>query len=161
MDGDSIHQEIFARVFGHRKRGLSIRMVPMIDMIFLLLIFFLVAAKFRPQEDFLPLQLPAAAGQEQRTGKPEPLVFNISPAQSGCTVQIGTFAAVAIREVSIEEDLVVLTEKLRDCLDAQKRFVGDPVEIVCDPAVKWEFVARIYNMLYGAGLSDITFAMTE
>jgi biopolymer transport protein ExbD len=136
-------------------------MVPMIDMIFLLLIFFLVAAKFRPQEDFLPLQLPAAAGQEQRTGKPEPLVLNISPAQSGCTVQIGTFAAVAITEEHIDEDLVILTEKLKDCLDAQKRFAGDPVEIVCDPAVKWEYVAMVYNMFYGAGLTDITFAMTE
>jgi biopolymer transport protein ExbD len=146
-------------------------MVPMIDMIFLLLIFFLVAAKFRPEEDFLPLQMPAGAGQEQRTSKPEPLVINISPTQlghhvgyptvAGCTVQIGTFAAVAIGEESIDEDLIILTEKVRDCLDAQKRFASDPVEIVCAPAVKWEYVARIYNMLYGAGLTDITFAMTE
>lgn len=83
MESDSIHQEIFARVFGNRKRGLSIRMVPMIDMIFLLLIFFLVAAKFRPEEDFLPLQMPAAAGEQQRTGKPEPLVIDNSPMRLG------------------------------------------------------------------------------
>jgi len=53
-------------------------MAPMIDMVFLLLIFFLVAAKWRPQEDFLPFQLPLAHAQEQRIGKPEPLMIHIS-----------------------------------------------------------------------------------
>jgi len=35
------------------------------------------------------------------------------------------------------------------------------VEIICQPKVKWEYLAKIYNTFYGAGLTDITFAMTE
>jgi hypothetical protein len=45
-------------------------------------------------------------------------------------------------------------------MEQQKRFATDPIEIVCDGKVRWEQVVKIYNLLYGAGASDITFAMT-
>jgi hypothetical protein len=51
--------------------------------------------------------------------------------------------------------------KMNECMLAQKRFAGDPVEIICGPDVKWEHLARIYNLFFGAGLTDITFRMTE
>ena len=57
--------------------------------------------------------------------------------------------------------LAMLAEKMRDCLIAQKRLISDPIEIVCGASVKWEYLARIYNVLFGAGLTDITFVMTE
>jgi biopolymer transport protein ExbD len=136
-------------------------MAPMIDMIFLLLIFFLVAAKWRPQEDFLPFQLPVAQAQEQRIGKPEPLIIHISATQTGCQVQIGQSDAVQIENQTIEVNLAVLMEKMEKCLLAQKRFATDPIEIICEPEVKWEHLAKIYNMFFGAGLTDITFQMTE
>jgi biopolymer transport protein ExbD len=71
-------------------------MAPMIDMIFLLLIFFLVAAKWRPQEDFLPLQLPAAQARPSALGKPEPLILHIFATKTGCKVQIGQLQTVGI-----------------------------------------------------------------
>jgi biopolymer transport protein ExbD len=144
-----------------RNRPPALRMAPMIDMIFLLLIFFLVAAKFRPKEDFLPLQLSAAQASEHRIGKPEPLTIQIRPTQTGCEVQIGQLRTVQINDGSIEQDLVVLIETMRDCMLTQKRLATDPVEVICDAGVKWEHLAKIYNMLYGAGLTDITFQMTE
>ena len=149
------------RIFSSRKSRITLRMAPMIDLIFLLLIFFLVAAKFRPQEDFLPFQLPAAYSQQQTVGKPEPLTIRISAAPSGCLVQISRLSAVPIENENIEADLAVLMEKTRECLLAQKRLASDPVEIICDANVKWEHLAKIYNLFYGAGLTDITFQMTE
>jgi len=136
-------------------------MAPMIDMVFLLLIFFLVAAKWRPQEDFLPFQLPLAQAQEQRIGKPEPLIIHISATQAGCQVQIGQSDAVQIENQTIEANLAVLMEKIESSLLAQKRFATDPIEIVCEPEVKWEHLTKIYNTFFGAGLTDITFQMTE
>jgi biopolymer transport protein ExbD len=136
-------------------------MAPMIDMVFLLLIFFLVAAKWRPQEDFLPFQLPLAQAQEQRIGKPEPLIIHISATQTGCQVQIGQSDAVQIENQTIEVNLAALMEKMKSSLLAQKRFATDPIEIICEPEVKWEHLAKIYNMFFGAGLTDITFQMTE
>ena len=156
-----MQRDAFNRVFSNRRRPFTLRMAPMIDMVFLLLIFFLVAAKWRPQEDFLPFQLPVAQAQEQRIGKPEPLIIHISATQTGCQVQIGQSDAVQIENQTIEVNLAVLMEKMEKCLLAQKRFATDPIEIICEPEVKWEHLAKIYNMFFGAGLTDITFQMTE
>jgi len=146
-----------------RRSSIGLRIAPMIDMIFLLLIFFLVAAKWSPQEDFLPLQLPAAnAGTvAQPTIKPEPLAFQITPTNAGCRVQIGASYAVDIPSQNPEQGLASLMEQTKQCLLEQKRYATDPVEIICAGKVKWENLAKIYNVLYGMGLTDITFQMTE
>jgi len=161
MEEESMQRDIFRSVFSRRKRLFALRMAPMIDMIFLLLIFFLVAAKWRPQEDFLPLRLPVAQAQERRIGQAEPLIICIFATHTGCQVQIGEFGPVQVENENIEADLALLMEKTRDCLIAQKRFADDPIEIICGPEVKWDHLAKIYNMFFGAGLTDITFAMTE
>jgi len=134
----------------------------MIDIIFLLLIFFLVAAKWRPNEDFLPFRLPTAVQASLvPIVKPEPLIIKIFATPTGCQVQIGILYNVKIRNDNIESDMAVLMQKLRQAFDMQKRFTNDPVEIVCSSDVKWDSLAKIYNLFYGAGLSDITFRMTE
>ena len=148
---------------GLRKSSIGLRIAPMIDMIFLLLIFFLVAAKWSPQEDFLPLQLPVAnAGTvAQNTVKPEPLIIQITPTSTGCRVQIGLSHSVDIPSQNPEQALASLMEQTKLCLSEQKRYASDPVEIICAGKVKWENLAQIYNVLYGMGLTDITFQMTE
>jgi len=136
-------------------------MAPLIDMIFLLLIFFLVAAKWRPKEDFLPMQLAAAGFGAQSLGKAEPLIIEITQTDTVCRVRIGPEYAVDIAAENPEQGFVGLIEKTRQCLLEQKRYVSDPVEIICAPDVKWENLARIYNVFVGMGLTDITFQMTE
>jgi biopolymer transport protein ExbD len=136
-------------------------MAPMIDMIFLLLIFFLVAAKWRPEENFLPFQLSSAQAQGHRLGKPEPLIIRIWPTGTGCEVRIGQLSTVQIEDETAEANLSTLMEEIEKSLLAQKRYATDPVEIVCAPEVKWEHLAKIYNVFYGAGLTDITFRMTQ
>lgn len=170
-------------IFGHinktnrlnipRRSNIGLRMAPMIDMIFLLLIFFLVTAKWRPKEDFLPLQLPVAIAGVRTMVKPEPLIIQISATdagpprlarssgEAGCRVQIGSSYIVDIPAQNPDEGLVVLMEQTRQCLLEQKRYAADPVEIICGGEVKWEYLAKIYNVLFGMGLTDITFRMTE
>jgi len=143
-----------------RRSGVGLRMAPMIDMIFLLLIFFLAAAKWRPKEDFLPLQL-SASGIQIPVGRPEPLLIQIAQNDVGCRVQIGSSYIVDIPAQNPDEGLVVLMEQTRQCLLEQKRYAADPVEIICGSKVKWEYLAKIYNVLFGMGLTDITFRMTE
>jgi len=158
---ESMQRDIFGRLNSSRRRPFTLRMAPMIDMIFLLLIFFFVAAKWRPQEDFLPFQLPAAQAHDHTIGKAEPLIIHIFAAETGCQVRIGGLYTVQIENQTIEADLVGLMEKVEKCLLAQKRFATDPVEIICSPEVKWEHLAKIYNVFYGMGLTDITLPMTE
>ncbi|MCK4293710.1 MAG: biopolymer transporter ExbD [Planctomycetes bacterium] len=160
---DSIQREVFDRLSrrARPRRGSALRMAPMIDMIFLLLIFFLVTAKWRPQEDFLPFQLPAAQAQDAVLGRPEALEIHIFATQIGCRVQIGQLHTVQIDNETIDANLALLMDKIAESLRTQKRFAGDPVEIICGPEVKWEYLAKIYNLFFGAGLTDITFRMTE
>lgn len=136
-------------------------MAPMIDLIFLLLIFFLVTAKWRPQEGFLPLQLAAARAGDDQVGRPEPLEIHIFATPNGCQVRIGQAEAVQIDDRTIEADLAKMIEKIEACLLAEKRFAADPIEIICSGEVRWEHLAKIYNVFFGAGLTDITFRMTE
>jgi len=145
----------------HHRRLVALRMAPMIDIIFLLLIFFLVSAKWRPEENFLPLKLSATRVQQRPLVKPEPLAIYISPTQTGCQVQIGQLRTVRIEDENIDANLAAVMEEIDKCLAAQRRFTTDPVEIICDAQVKWEHLAKIYNVFYGAGLTDITFQMTE
>ncbi len=156
---------ILSRLNARSRSSIGLRIAPLVDMIFLLLIFFLVAAKWRPKEDFLPLQLPVASAGAQTVVKPEPLMIQILAAQpgdgQGCRVQIGTSYAVDIPSQNPEEGLASMMEKIRQCLLEQKRYASDPVEIICAADVKWEYLAKIYNVLVGMGLTDITFQMTE
>ena len=161
MEDKSLLTLVSQRISAARRRTISLRMAPMIDMIFLLLLFFLVATKWRPAEDSLPFKLPAASAQQTRIGAPQPLVIYISAIQNGCTVQIGNLYSVRLEDKTIESDLTALMQKMADCMNTQKRFAADPIEIACQPDVKWEYVAKIYNMFFGAGLTDITFMMTE
>ncbi len=153
--------DISNRIFPGRRSRFALRMAPMIDMIFLLLIFFLVAGKWRPQENFLPFKLPTAGADYHQFGRPEPLTIHIFATRSGCWVRIGQLHTVQIENETIAADLAVLMEKIHQILLDQKRFATDPIEVVCAPQVKWDHLAKIYNLFFGAGLTDITFQMTE
>lgn len=157
---EKMQRGMCGRLSGGR-RLFTLRMAPMIDMIFLLLIFFFVAAKWRPEEKFLPFQIPTAQAQEHSIGRPEPLMVTISPTQTGCEVQIGRLHTIHIEDEAIEAKLTVLMEKMSETLTAQKRYTSDPIEITCSGDLKWDHLTKIYNVFYGAGLTDITLVMTE
>lgn len=161
MRTESLRIEELTRLFARKPLNFTLRMAPMIDIIFLLLIFFMICAKWRPQEHFLPLRLPTAGAAETPLVRAEPLIIYIAAKDYGCDVQIGQLTSVPVRQGRVEEDLAAMLKELRDRLAAQHRFASDPVEITCEPAVKWDYFAKIYNVLYGAGLSDITFCLTE
>ena len=157
---ESLQTRVVKSISEHRER-FSLRMAPMIDIIFLLLIFFLVAAKWRPAESFLPFQLPTAQADSATIGKAEPLLVYIIATETGCKVRMGRTETIEIQSQSIEENLAALMEKMKNTMIEQKRYTSDPVEIICEPEVKWEYVSKIYNVFFGAGLTDITFAMTQ
>ncbi|MFP4106966.1 MAG: ExbD/TolR family protein [Phycisphaerae bacterium] len=57
----------------------SINLMPLIDMVFLLLIFFLVATTFAQQERDLAVQLPGTSAPEPLSAPPKQLIVNIHP----------------------------------------------------------------------------------
>ena len=55
----------------------SLNLTPLIDVVFLLLIFFLVATRFAQDDRELPVQLPSAANALPMTVEPTELVVNV------------------------------------------------------------------------------------
>ncbi len=64
----------------HKGKALDLlNLTPLIDVVFLLLIFFLVATRFAQEDRELPVQLPSAANALPMTLEPSELVVNIDP----------------------------------------------------------------------------------
>jgi biopolymer transport protein ExbD len=136
-------------------------MTAMIDVIFLLLTFFVLTAKFRTPEQFLHIYLPTADAAVQNFGVIEPLSIHIFDDEQGCMVQIGELETVQIRAERHAEGLAAFTNELTNILSRQKRTARDPIEIHCDDRIKWDYLVKIYNVLQAMGINDITFCMTE
>lgn len=134
----------------------ALNMTAMIDVIFLLLIFFLVAAKFRPVEDFLPINVPSQRGSQSMLAI-EPLEILVKQAGNSCEVIFGN-KTVKITGSSEGNNL---RNELESVLKSHGRFLSDPVEIVCGEDVIWQNVVIVYDILYGAGLGNISFRLVE
>jgi biopolymer transport protein ExbD len=142
----------------HRKKGqMSIRMTPMIDIIFLLLTFFVLTANFRVPEDFLAISLPGDSTIES-FGVIEPLEVSISAYETGCVVEMGG-SRVVMADGAFEEGLLVFVEKFSAVLSAQKRKAIDPVDLSFGDDVKWDRLVKIYNVLQAMGVSDVSFTV--
>ncbi len=92
--------------------GLSIRkpiaanalsMTPLIDVVFLLLIFFLVASQFANEDRQLPLKLPSADSAMPMTVDPEILVINV--AADGKFYVDGKYLSLADLKARVESDV--------------------------------------------------------
>lgn len=161
MAGDNIRTDGLRRILRRPKVSFSLRMAPMIDMVFLLLIFFLVAVRWRPQEDFIPFRLQSAQGATVTLARPEPLRVFISVTQKGCLVDIGGVQSVEIESDSFDAGLAELMEKITSVMNEQKRYADDPVSIICAPDVKSLYWVRICNVFYGMNFTDITFPVGQ
>ena len=139
----------------------NLRMTPMIDVIFLLLIFFVLTARFRIPEQFLESILPDNKQNENRANVIEPLVLYISGTDTGCEIEIGFSERVVIEDEVRDEGVADFANKLLEVMTAQKRTNDDPMEIVCDDDVEWDYLVKIYNVLYAMGIEDVTFDMPE
>lgn len=157
----SIRAELSRRMAGSRGGNLALRVIPMIDILFLLLIFFILTSSFRPAESSLPLVLPRLGGSAAGSSIVEPLVINVHAGTGGCNIHIGQGAGTIVRENDPEVGLVKFVDEMESVMTRQKRNAADPIEIVCQDDVEWQYVAKVYGVLYGMGATDITFRMTE
>ena len=147
------------KVTGISKRKLSIglRMTPMIDVIFLLLTFFVLTAKFQEPEQLLPIVLGQGQTQVERFDS-DPLQIQVKARQTGCCVIVAGQPETTLSAENPAEGLVLLTQRV------QSRFESEgpgPIELYCDDVVAWDFVVKIYDVLYALGAQDITFRIEE
>ncbi len=138
----------------HRdQRGrLEVKMTPMIDVIFLLLIFFVCTASFRAPEEVLPtrLSLPGAARSEQQI---EAEVIDLEE----IVVEVLWRDGRARWQIN-QRDYDQLAD-VRAVLEAVKNVQIDlPVILDVEPDVPMEDVIDVYDLCRQVGLEKIQFA---
>ena len=139
------------------KASIGIRMTPMIDVIFLLLTFFVLTAKFQEPEQILPILMGTANAHSTQTPR-TPLAIYIKPAAGGCTVAFENGPGIELSGQDLGPGLLNLTGNLQGTI---KNGGNQPIELYCDDAVAWDVVVKIYDILYALGARDITFRIDQ
>lgn len=127
-------------------RGVNINMTPMIDVTFLLIIFFLVSSHLAKQENFLPLSLPIAASGLSDT--PERMIFTVQVTEKG--------------EYRIGSQDVVL-DQVRRALQDKNNSEQKPVRvrIRTDRSAPYDSIGAMLKICSVLGNSDVVFAVYE
>lgn len=128
----------------------------MIDVIFLLLTFFVLTARFEKPEQALPLAFGTLMPSASQT--PAPLELAIVPVEGGCAVVVGDTERILITTQTSAEGLAMFAERVQVLLTAGEQ---KPIRLLCDDAASWDIVSKVYDVLYGMGAREITFVMDE
>ena len=129
---------------GHR-REMRVNMTPMIDVVFLLIIFFLVSSHLARQESQLPLPLPTAeSGQETTDSGRDRVVVNVTAEGS---------LKLSGRDVSTDE----LSRRLANEVAGSREL---EVRIRSDRNVPFQHIQPVLRAVSGSGVSNVTFAVT-
>lgn len=152
------HQTVMAGFIKDKRRiTMGLRMTPMIDVIFLLLTFFVLTTKFQEPEQILPL-IVGKGEPQSAVMQDNPLRVYIESDSSGCQLRVEDYSPIRLLDETPKESLLVLTRKVQLALEATGPI---PVELYCDDAVPWDIVVKVYDVLYALGLQDITFRIEE
>ena len=128
-----------------RGGSLSFNMTPMIDVVFLLIIFFLVSSHLAKQESQMPLPLPTAESGHENIMEDVPrLVVNV--------LADGTLMLTG-RQIEPGE----LTKRLTDRLQEEETELQ--VRIRGDRRVPYQFVEPIMLSCLQAGIWDVSFSV--
>ncbi len=118
-----------------RRKSLQLDMTPLVDVVFLLLIFFLVTSVFKKEELALLLNLPSAEKGEKLLEKRE-----ISIELSENSVALN---GVKLDMIQLDSELSKVTEKNR------------PVLLRIDRSVRYERIIDLFNTLKKYGLNNL------
>jgi biopolymer transport protein ExbD len=121
-------------------------MTPMIDVTFLLIIFFLVSSHLAKQENFLPLDLPSAvAGTNDFAERPT------------LTVQVPASGPYQVNGAAMDLD------QIGAAIAARSQAEGGPirVRIRTDQAARYEPIAHLLKLCAVTGITDVVFAVYE
>ena len=134
---------------------MSLNLTPMIDVVFLLLFFFLAVSRFRALEGMLPAQLPTqkVATTVEIPRIPIRIRLLADPkAPMVCHATIDRFEEAPIR-------LDALATALRDIRENAPGFDRDtPVQLWAGDEVVWDHIVNAYNATMAAKYKNILFA---
>ena len=143
-------------VYSRKRRGLDVKMTPMIDVVFLLLVFFLWTASFRVVEYVLPTELSSPARAENAPSDRPLSEWDFDPV----IVQV-LWPDQQLRWIINETPVNSLAE-VRTTLISVARIKSD-IPVIIDPAENVPFchVIDVYDISQIAGFKKVQFAASE
>ncbi|MBI9018833.1 MAG: biopolymer transporter ExbD [Phycisphaerae bacterium] len=143
----------------HHREPIRLRMVAMIDVVFLLLVFFLLSANFRRAEGFLPSQLPKAVTRSEIM-ELEPLTVIVrTAADNKCHIELAGQLALTIEPDNRTAGFSQAAQELKGLLKDSGRNINDPVQLIFLTDTRWQDTEKAYDMLRSIGLTKIIFSM--
>ncbi|MEY3142217.1 MAG: hypothetical protein RLY21_710 [Planctomycetota bacterium] len=137
----------------------SLSITPMIDVVFQLLIYFLLTAGFMGNERHLRAEMPPEQTEGAQSGglslEADPLLIRVTRRGEGVTIALDA-------GLSAPRDARELEQVLRDALVAPDRprglFTADhPIRIAASPDVPWQDVVEVFNAVVAAGYRSVAF----
>ncbi len=149
-----------------RKKGLMLEddepaldISSLIDVCFLLLIYFLVTSTIQPREQDLPMTLPSS----QKSDAPleiEPMLIAVKKTGSGFSVVVNKSETLDTSVEGERRRLPLLLESLVTYSNLAKSNDTKPlVQLFIDPLVDQQTAMDVLNCLRGAGINSVTFSM--
>ena len=134
------------------QQTVEMQMGPMIDMVFLLLVFFMVTAKPIEPESDVGIQLPGTVQQEEIVELPDEQRIEIRPD-----------GQVVLNDMPLDEptspELPQLTATLKRFKEATEANNADPlVTVAADDATRHQRIVDVMNACAVAGISGVTLA---
>ncbi len=136
----------------------------MIDVIFLLLIYFVITANFTPDEGVLTAKLPQGTGQPTRDLTPPQRPLNIVLSPAGlydCRISIEGYPQGPSGFGELTALLVELQYDPEHGLRSGAFKTDSPVVIRPDAQVRWQHVANAFNAAVRARYTNIHFAQVS
>ncbi|MEM6258588.1 MAG: biopolymer transporter ExbD [Planctomycetota bacterium] len=136
-------------------RGLQkfeLKLTSMIDVVFLLLIFFVVTASFQIEEASLQARLPGNSTTEhEHLPPPTPVLVDLRSSDDGVTysLRVNGLAVDGVSELS---------DYMAGRVQAGQMASDDLVKIKPQGVVRWQHVLNVYNACVNAELERVTFA---
>ena len=131
----------------------DIQMTPMIDCVFLLLIFFMVSSTFNRQEADISFALPGVASQSEAVEIPDEQIIEI---QEDGSVVLNDLKYDSPGQSELPELLKTLV-RFKETADASK--VAAMITIAPADKVKHQRVVDVLNVCAAANIQNVTFAV--
>lgn len=156
LPGDKSSRGRLIRRIRARRSGDSIHLniIPLVDVVFLLMIFFVIAGSFEKWEGIFASRFPKTQGGGVNVPLPlSPVTLRINPTGAGANE-----FSMAIDGVSEQTaDFEILANMLRDLQQNPAYSAETPVIIVSDPRVRWDHVVSAWNAAMRAGYKTVAF----
>ncbi|MFI3243031.1 MAG: biopolymer transporter ExbD [Akkermansia sp.] len=133
--------------FNHKiKTDTGFQLAPMLDVVFLLLIFFVVTQKFIMNEQDLKVKVPTAPKTTEETSRAiDEIIINVREENEDLLITID-------REIFTREDLKKMMERMVAVNPNQ------PVRIRGDAEARWQKIADVISTCSEAGVWNISFS---